>query len=104
MDDLKGDFRVRAVNLFGYAKTPPWPAVRTQTLDDQARLVEAVLPTNADELRHNFAALTIQTSPEVAQQAIDAIRAGAGTGNWALLGNNCTSSCAKVLREIGLLS
>ena len=50
MDDLKGDFRVRAVNLFGYAKTPPWPAVRTQTLDDQARLVEAVLPTNADEV------------------------------------------------------
>jgi pimeloyl-ACP methyl ester carboxylesterase len=50
MDDLKGDFRVRAVNLFGYAKTPPWPAARTQTLDDQARLVEAVMPTNADEV------------------------------------------------------
>jgi pimeloyl-ACP methyl ester carboxylesterase len=24
MDDLKGQFRVRAVNLFGYGKTPPW--------------------------------------------------------------------------------
>ncbi len=50
MDDLKGDFRVRAVNLFGYGKTPPWPAARTQTLDDQARLVEAVLPANTDEV------------------------------------------------------
>ena len=50
MDDLKGDFRVRAVNLFGYGKTPSWPAARSQTLDDQARLVEAVLPTNADEI------------------------------------------------------
>jgi pimeloyl-ACP methyl ester carboxylesterase len=50
MDDLKGDFRVRAVNLFGYGKTPSWPAARAQTLDDQARLVEAVLPTNADEI------------------------------------------------------
>ena len=49
----------------------------------------------------NFAALTIQTSPEVAQQAIDAIRNGAGTGNYAILGNNCTSACAKVLKDIG---
>jgi hypothetical protein len=61
------------------------------------------IPGTADELRKNFAAITIQTTPEVAQQAIDAIRAGAGTGNWALLGNNCTSACSKVLREIGIL-
>jgi pimeloyl-ACP methyl ester carboxylesterase len=26
MGDLKNQFRVRAVNLFGYGKTPPWPA------------------------------------------------------------------------------
>ena len=26
MDDLKEQFRVRAVNLFGYGKIPPWPA------------------------------------------------------------------------------
>jgi pimeloyl-ACP methyl ester carboxylesterase len=48
MDDLKGQFRVRAVNLFGYGKTPPWPAEITQSLDDQARLVEAALPANTD--------------------------------------------------------
>src|SRR5204863_6489815 len=38
MDDLKGQFRVRAVNLFGYGKTPPWPVEAIQSLDDQARL------------------------------------------------------------------
>jgi len=50
LEDLKGRFRVRAVNLFGYGKTPPWPAEKTQTLDDQAQLVEAALPANADEV------------------------------------------------------
>ena len=50
MDGLKGEFRVRAVNLFGYGKTPPWPAEITQSLDDQARLVEAALPANTDEV------------------------------------------------------
>jgi pimeloyl-ACP methyl ester carboxylesterase len=50
MDDLKGRFRLRAVNLFGYGKTPPWPGETTQSLDDQARLVEAALPADADEV------------------------------------------------------
>jgi pimeloyl-ACP methyl ester carboxylesterase len=50
MDDLKADFHVRAVNLFGYGKTPPWSTGKTQSLDDQARLVEAALPANADEV------------------------------------------------------
>jgi RHS repeat-associated protein len=60
------------------------------------------LPQSADDLRQNFAALTIQTTPEVAQQAIEAIRNGAGTGNWSVLGNNCTTACVKVLKDIGL--
>ena len=50
MEDLKEHFCVRAVNLFGYGKTPPWLTEGTQTLDDQARLVEAALPTDADEV------------------------------------------------------
>ncbi len=50
MDDLKGQFRVRAVNLFGYGNTPPWPTGTTQSLSDQARLVEAALPANAEEV------------------------------------------------------
>ena len=57
MDDLKADFHVRAVNLFGYGKTPPWSIEAPQTLEDQARLVETALPTNADSVRlvgHSF--------------------------------------------------
>ena len=50
MGDLQDRFRVRAVNLFGYGKTPPWSAETTQSLDDQARLVEAALPANTDEV------------------------------------------------------
>ena len=50
MGDLQGQFRVRAVNLFGYGKTAAWPAETIQSLDDQARLVEAALPANADEV------------------------------------------------------
>jgi pimeloyl-ACP methyl ester carboxylesterase len=48
MDDMKADFRVRAVNLYGYGKTPPWTAGRAQSLDDQARLVETALPANEE--------------------------------------------------------
>ena len=59
------------------------------------------LPESVDQLKQGFAALTIQTSPEEAQRAIQAIRNGVGTGNWALLGNNCTSSVATILEEAG---
>ena len=50
IDDLKSDFHVRAVNLFGYGKTPPWPPETRQSLTDQARLVEAALPAGADKI------------------------------------------------------
>ena len=50
MDDLKADFHVRAVNLFGYGKTPPWSIEAPQSLEDQARLVETALPRNADSV------------------------------------------------------
>jgi pimeloyl-ACP methyl ester carboxylesterase len=57
MDELKGDFHVRAVNLYGYGATPLWPAGASQTLDDQARLVETALPAGTESLRlvgHSF--------------------------------------------------
>ena len=47
VDDLKDRFHVRALNLFGYGDTPAWRSGRRQTLDDQARLVEAALPRGA---------------------------------------------------------
>ena len=48
MEDLKDDFHVRAVNLYGYGKTPPWSADRPQSLHDQAQLVETALPTDVE--------------------------------------------------------
>lgn len=57
MDDLQADHHVRAVNLFGYGKTPPWPDETPQSLDDQARLVEAALPPDAADISvvgHSF--------------------------------------------------
>ena len=48
MDDLKDRYRVRAVNLFGCGATPPWPGDITQTIADQARLVEAAIPPDVD--------------------------------------------------------
>ncbi|THD44379.1 MAG: alpha/beta hydrolase [Bradyrhizobium sp.] len=50
MDDLKDRFRLRAVYLYGYGKTPPWSKARPQTLLDQAKLVASALPPGADEV------------------------------------------------------
>ena len=49
MGDLKSEFQVRAVNLYGYGRTPPWSGP-PQSLDDQARLVETALPANVDNI------------------------------------------------------
>ena len=38
---LEGRYRVRALNLYGYGATTPWPEQETQTLEAQARLVVA---------------------------------------------------------------
>ncbi len=65
MNDLSDRFRVRAVNLFGYGKTPSWPAERPQTLDDQARLVEAALPAGAERVAlvgHSFGGSVAMTA------------------------------------------
>ncbi len=50
MEDLKDSFRMRAINLYGYGKMPAWPGHRLQTLDDQARLVEAAVPPGEEEI------------------------------------------------------
>jgi pimeloyl-ACP methyl ester carboxylesterase len=60
IDDLKADFHVRAVNLFGYGRTPPWPMDQPQTLEDQARLVETALPPGDEPfclVGHSFGAV-----------------------------------------------
>ena len=50
MSDLEGRFHLIAVNLFGYGRTPAWTSQRSQTLEDQVGLVEAVLADNDDRL------------------------------------------------------
>jgi pimeloyl-ACP methyl ester carboxylesterase len=40
-ESLSDGYRVRALNLYGYGATTPWPERETQTLDAQARLVVA---------------------------------------------------------------
>jgi len=50
MDDLKDRYRVRAVNLFGYGATPPWPDDSTQSIAAHAHLVEQAIPADAKEV------------------------------------------------------
>ena len=57
VDVLQTGFRVRAVNLYGYGATPPWSGARLQSLDDQADLIDAAIPDDADEIHlvgHSF--------------------------------------------------
>jgi RHS repeat-associated protein len=56
----------------------------------------------ADKLRNTFAALTMQTSPELAQQVIDYIRSNPDPDNWKAWGPNCSTQCAKILQKFKL--
>jgi RHS repeat-associated protein len=53
-----------------------------------------------DQLRANFASITIQTTPEEAQAVINEIRQHPD-GNYSILSHNCTTTCSKLLRSIG---
>jgi pimeloyl-ACP methyl ester carboxylesterase len=44
IDVLADSFHLKAVNAFGYARTPAWTASRPQILADQAALIEAIVP------------------------------------------------------------
>lgn len=59
MDTLAGRYHLVAVNLFGYGRTPPWPGDAPQSLEDQARLVERLLPEDGSKVSivgHSFGA------------------------------------------------
>jgi RHS repeat-associated protein len=59
--------------------------------------------TSADQLRQQYASITIQTSPQEAQEAIQYIRTHPG-GKYVTLGNNCTTTCTRILRKLQLYS
>jgi len=54
--------------------------------------------------RDQFLTLTVQTSPEEAQQVLDLITklTGSNPPDYAALSNNCTTVCQDVLHDLGL--
>jgi RHS repeat-associated protein len=52
---------------------------------------------SADDIRANLTALTIQTTPEVAQEVINYIRANPDPALWTAVGPNCSTAAWKVL-------
>lgn len=50
MSALSVEFHLIAINLFGYGATDTWPNGETQTLEDQARLVEPFLSGDGDKV------------------------------------------------------
>ena len=72
IDALAPQFHVKAVNLFGYGRTPAWESDRPQTLSDQAALVEAVIPDDAADIAlvgHSLGgAVAMQTAMRLGQR------------------------------------
>ncbi len=58
--------------------------------------------TSADDIRHQTAALTIQTNPELTQQVIDYIRSHPDPATWTCLGKQCSSQVWKILQKFKL--
>jgi hypothetical protein len=54
-----------------------------------------------DDLRKNFTSITISTNPEQAQKALDMLIQHPD-GDYTLFWNNCTTTCAKILRDLKL--
>jgi RHS repeat-associated protein len=57
---------------------------------------------SADDVRSTYASLTIQTSPELAQQVIAYIRANPDPSTWTAVGPNCSTQCIKILQKFKL--
>jgi hypothetical protein len=58
--------------------------------------------SSAQGLRDNYASITMQTTPEVAQQVIDYIRQNPDPSVWTLFGPNYSSECSKILHKFKL--
>jgi RHS repeat-associated protein len=61
-------------------------------------------PQSADDLRQNFAALSIQTTPEEAQDVINYIKNfSPSSTDYKLFSQNCTTICRDAMKAIGLI-
>jgi hypothetical protein len=57
---------------------------------------------SADQLRQEYVSITIQTSPEETEKAIQFMKAHPD-GNYKTYSNNCATTCANILRYIQLI-
>lgn len=73
MDRLAPEYRVIAPDFYGHGKTPPWPGDGDFTLDDEAALVEAVMPDDepAHLIAHSYGA---SVAMQVAKRAVRPMR------------------------------
>jgi hypothetical protein len=74
-----------------------FPMMSTNTFDSNM---------SVDELRQNYSSLTIQTSPEEAQQVIDFIRnhPDGFQNTYTLYNQNCSTVCREALKVIGKIA
>lgn len=49
-EQLAPRFRVKAVNMYGYGRTPAWSLPRAQAMADQAALVKAIVPLGEEPI------------------------------------------------------
>lgn len=80
------------------------------TLGSVATIVGAPVPAtttfgfdqlkSADDIRQHFSSITIQTSPEVTQQVVQALVSHSGDKKYTTFGYACASSCARILNQI----
>ncbi len=90
-DPATGD---SAIESFGPKfRSPVWPGESNFDMG---------LFNSAQGLKDNYASLTIQTTPELAQQVIDYIRANPDPYLWTFLGPNCSSEVQKILSQFKL--
>ncbi len=80
----------------GYRMAEPFMPVPGTGMFDMAGV------KSADDLRSTYASMTIQTTPELAQQVIDFIRANPDPSMWDVMGPNCSSEVWKILKKFKL--
>ncbi len=72
IDVLAHNFHVKAINLFGYGRTPSWTTPPSQTLADHAALIEAILPKQSETVAlvgHSFGgAVAMRSALELGQR------------------------------------
>lgn len=86
-----GDF---AIESFGPEHHVP--------IDKGVSMYEMGTFTSADDLRSQLTSVTMPTTPELAQQVIDYIRANPDPSLWVFTGPNCSTQVWKILKKVKL--